>query len=359
MWQRVSIISASIVVVVAITLYMILPHGGLPPGEIARIRSSQGGVACVAFSPDGAQVIAGAGRDVWLSNWATTRRGWHHTYVKECAISIGVQSDDGSIVVVYYDGFVEVLDRASGTVVKSFQTVTSADARFGRPSPVSEDGTRIAGESGTEGLRVWDVQSGLPIAVLADGARSDRQCTALAFSPDGTRLAAARPAAYMQRGRVTPRIHVWRIDTGEEEVSFSAPLARISSIALTRDGAGVLIGGGELVLCDVKTGEVLRRMAPLRGPITCLALSKDGRRAFSGSFDGVCCLWDLESGRDLRMFGVEKDDTVYAVQMSPDGSVGVAGSGYPFESFTHAGTVHFWRIPTDTQATEVSQAPQF
>ena len=53
--------------------------------------------------------------------------------------------------------------------------------------------------------------------------------------------------------------------------------------------------------------------------MTSIAISKDGRRAISGSFDANLTLWDLESGSPIATL---KGHTapVFSVALSPDGS---------------------------------------
>ncbi len=58
--------------------------------------------------------------------------------------------------------------------------------------------------------------------------------------------------------------------------------------------------------------------------VTCLAVSRDGRRALTGSGDTTVRLWDLETGRCLERF-TGHTDSVRAVAFHPDGRRAVSG----------------------------------
>ena len=55
------------------------------------------------------------------------------------------------------------------------------------------------------------------------------------------------------------------------------------------------------------------------------ALSPDGQRALSGSYDQTLKLWDLASGRTLQTFSGHRD-WVQSVAFSPDGRRALSGS---------------------------------
>ena len=63
--------------------------------------------------------------------------------------------------------------------------------------------------------------------------------------------------------------------------------------------------------------------------ITSLDLSPDGRWALSGHFDETLCLWDISTGKCVRIFEGDTDSeecTVNSVAISPDGRFVLSGS---------------------------------
>jgi WD40 repeat protein/tRNA A-37 threonylcarbamoyl transferase component Bud32 len=70
-------------------------------------------------------------------------------------------------------------------------------------------------------------------------------------------------------------------------------------------------------------GLVRLGLSPLRGhrfPVTCVAVSPDGRHLASASSDQTVKVWDLDGGRVLHSLEGH-GDTVYAVAYSPDGTL--------------------------------------
>ncbi|TGD96246.1 c-type cytochrome [Methylobacterium nonmethylotrophicum] len=79
-----------------------------------------------------------------------------------------------------------------------------------------------------------------------------------------------------------------------------------------------------------------RADAPMRGhggPVRALAVTADGQRALSGSFDSSAMLWSIEDGAALRVLRVH-DGAVNAVALLPDGGFLTAGED---------GRVALWR----------------
>ena len=61
------------------------------------------------------------------------------------------------------------------------------------------------------------------------------------------------------------------------------------------------------------------------GGVVCVAITPDGQRAVSGSWDDEVRVWDLESGRCLATLKGHADD-VYSVAVTADGQRAVSGS---------------------------------
>ena len=93
----------------------------------------------------------------------------------------------------------------------------------------SPDGTRIATASGDETARVWDAASGAALLTLPghfEGAQD------VAFSPDGTRLATASTLSGL----------VWDAATGQRVASFAGHSDVVTSVAFSPDGTLVVSG---------------------------------------------------------------------------------------------------------------------
>ncbi len=102
----------------------------------------------------------------------------------------------------------------------------------------------------------------------------------------------------------------------------------VESVAVTPDGRRILSGSWDrtMLLRDRENGRVIRRFAGHSGRLMSVAISPDGRRALSGGEDKIVRLWDLESGALIREFRGHID-WVMSVAFSPDGRLGYSVGG--------------------------------
>jgi WD40 repeat protein len=103
--------------------------------------------------------------------------------------------------------------------------------------------------------------------------------------------------------------------------------AGVEAVAVTPDGRRAVSGSYDktLKLWDLKSGRVLRTLEGHAGAVCAVVVTPDGRRAVSGSYDKTLKLWDLESGRVLRTFEGHAV-RVNAVVVTPDGQRAISGS---------------------------------
>ena len=73
-------------------------------------------------------------------------------------------------------------------------------------------------------------------------------------------------------------------------------------MALSGDGRRAVSASWDqtLKVWDVETGRELRTLQGHTGVVNGVALSGDGRRAVSASADNTLKVWDVETGRELR-----------------------------------------------------------
>lgn len=101
---------------------------------------------------------------------------------------------------------------------------------------------------------------------------------------------------------------------------------RVNGVAITSNGKRALSASwdGKLRYWNLENGEVIREIQGHRNAIMSVALSADGKRALSGSSDRTIRLWDLESGKEIRAFDANPQ-TVWDVAFSPDGKKALSG----------------------------------
>ncbi len=107
-------------------------------------------------------------------------------------------------------------------------------------------------------------------------------------------------------------------------------------MAVTSDGARVISASYDktLKIWDLKTGEQIRILKGLTGRINAVAVTPDGTRVISASYDRTLKVWDLETGEVIGTFS--GDGALMTCAISPDGKTIVAGEA--------SGKVHFLRL---------------
>ncbi|WP_026400848.1 WD40 repeat domain-containing serine/threonine protein kinase [Actinomadura rifamycini] len=186
-------------------------------------------------------------------------------------------------------------------------------------------------------VQLWDLDARAPIG---DGPlfTSGEQVTALAFSPDGTTLAAG----------IGRTVRLWNVADGEElDPPISGLTGTVAALAFAPDNRTLAIGAADATtLWDVRGRRQIG--APLAGHsdrVTSLAFSRDGETLATGGDDGVVRLWDVTGQSQIGAPLTGHADRVAAMSFDPDAAVLTTSDG--------AATVRRWNIamPADPAAT--------
>ena len=175
----------------------------------------------------------------------------------------------------------------------------------------SRDGRRLAtGGTWRQGLKLWDAETGLAAPHLA---RASPPVTALAFSPDGERLASA------SLGR---SVSLWDTTTGELLHTSRIPETSLG-VAFSPDGRRLASVGEDKTVhvWDAATGREVLGLHGHTDMCGCVAFSPDGRRLASASTDGTIRIWDAtplrgDEGQEILTF-TEHDEKSGAWRSAP------------------------------------------
>ena len=212
-------------------------------------------------------------------------------------------------------------------------------------------------------LRAW-IDGGAPYSEIPIPSLDDRvpataqqagllpQVTALAFRPDGAELAIG---GYREVRRSLTA-------GGAQGKAFSGLHDVVRAVRYSPDGTWMAAAGGvpgsfgEIGIFDTASGVLRRTLLGHRDYVYQLAISGDGKRLASCSYDKSIRVWDVETGRVLSALR-EHTDAVFAVAFSPDDTWIASGAGDR--------SVKIWdaqkgvRLYTLTDATEAVTSLQF
>lgn len=292
----------------------------LPAGAFARAGGTTlrhpDRPTSLAFSVDGARLASG-GTDGTLRVWdATTGAELHRVAVPDATLVAVAFSADGSLLAASFgDRKVRLYDArtyrplrvlaapdletvalthdgklvggstvsAQVFVVESASGLERVELPPGRALAFAPDGGTVATSDEEDRVTVYQLPSGKPLRTLWHPNRDG--ITSVAFSGDGTKLAAADPGE-------TGRVRVWDLRTGDRLAEWvgEAPVAFRS--------ADQIVGrrGGKVVVWSLAAARPVRE---LDSGASVFAVSADGRRLATAGFGTRIRLWDLTTGCEV------------------------------------------------------------
>jgi WD40 repeat protein len=175
-------------------------------------------------------------------------------------------------------------------------------------------GRVLAGTAGSgSGILLWDVEGGGELLAIP----ADANAGSLAFSPDGTLLAAAQ-------GKT---IRIWEAATGQEVRQLEGHLQTVADVAFAPDGRAVAsCDSGNIWLWDHSSGQQVDMLWRAKNGYLSIAFSPDGRTLASGSSDETITLWNVAS-RQERSTLLGHTGRITGIAFSPNGQI-LATSAY-------------------------------
>ena len=223
------------------------------------------------------------------------------------------------------DGMVRVWDATTGYTLINYRGHEGPLAKINIQRTVytlawAPEGVRIASGGDGAHVYVWNAATGQTFAIYKGHTRVWPNIFALAWSPDGTHIASACSSASFDK-----TIHIWDVATEQTLQKYAArygllPSFAILSLAWSPDGtriAATVFGDKAIRIWNVATGHQIASFPSPAGPASHIVWSHDGTCLASAHSNRIAQVWNAVTGENIAHYRGHTDG-VRSIAWSPD-----------------------------------------
>jgi len=263
------------------------------------------GSGAVAFSPDGRLLATGSelGEISIFDAMSGRRLGIIQGHTAKIN-ALNFDPSGSMLASASNDGRARIWDVSTG------EKLAQVNERFYQVLDVafSPDGSVLATESWAgNSTRIWDPRTGEPLRTFAEDENDAGWARSVDFSRDGKLVA----------GEEFSSARVWTVEHGQ--IVSEIPQQQVSALAFSPDGSRLVTGAvdGSIRAWDSRTVRQLASVTANLGDVTDLAYSPDGTSVATSSADGTVRLWDARTLDPIMKLATDADGKL---AFSPDGA---------------------------------------
>ncbi|HEY42389.1 MAG TPA: hypothetical protein G4O11_00190 [Anaerolineae bacterium] len=234
---------------------------------------------------------------------------------------IATASKDGTLKV-------EGLYSYQGILTNDLQTLIIDDSEVTCVA-FSPDGSTLAAGNEDQTIQIWQYSEwGLDTELLRSLEGHTGWVWDVTYSTDGMTLASASSDR---------TVRLWDSESGEESYVLRGHTSTVRRVAFSPDGQTLASASwdGTVKLWDAVTGQELRTLRQHDGWVNDVVFSPDGELLASASADGLVILWDPDDGEVIYILHGHSSE-VRALAFSPDGRM--------LATVSEDGKLRFWGV---------------
>lgn len=347
------------------------PHPPITPDNAVQLTRlamlGRGWINQIAWSPDGTTLAVASSAGVWLHDTADLDAAPRFLATRADTWSVAFSPDGRWLATGGRDMSVRVwamaaINRDIAAAEPLYELLCQSGDWWKGIESLAFSPTGMLLACASDGVMLWDVESGKNLAVLS-GEADFWGDTHVAFSPDGNTLATTGTSGKTQAAsRRAGMVRQWDVETGALVSSWQLTDGDAvgKDVAYSADGTLLAVSGSEVEVWDTAAGTLRYTLENTSGTRS-IAFSPDGTMLVTAGYD--LALWDVATGGllaepafdtgefagcfegEVWMPCPEFDDVLSAA-ISPDGNTLAAANA--------AGQVAFWNIPSGARMATLS-----
>ena len=298
----------------------------------AVLKAVEGMSGAIAFSPDG-KTLAGGGKTGVVTLWeaATGKVSATLDGQGEAVWCLVFSPQGNTLATAGMDGKVLLWDIPTGEVRIALEGQKSLVTAL----TFLADGRALVSGAVDGSIQRWDAVS----SALAELPGPGNETRMVLFSPDGRQLVAAG---------VGSRVFVYDMQSGTLKYRLSQNSNAYSG-DISSDGKLLAVGGREILLGNLETGEAIGSFGKGEPAIRAVGFTPDGKTLVSGNDGGVIQVWDVAT-KSVKKTLPQQPLNIYDLAISPDGKTLATATG-DYKRRAESGEIKLW----DLESGEVRQ----